>query len=869
MVDETIPPDPPPNIGILPTVNLTSQLSNPPPGNQPFSYNVKNPKKIMNDPSMEPPKDTTPSSPPSLKTTTGMNIPDTPKRNNLTPSKVPQDTQDYMTIEPKTPTNSAKSPPAEDTPMTIAENTSPTSARTNHPTFAPSLNTSTYAPIPRRLQRPNGGRGRGGGMGLYRQNRTSPATTPPIPPPTKQPPHQNQSEPTFSSDRVLRTEMKLIARYTNDPSTQEFHINQEFNALAMLLLRVDPDMLIYSRDKQSFFQTDQTLPKANEVNRFVQMETSMRYTYMALQIKTSRKLQQLKFDPNLYGYLAMKKIFLESSHFNSLAETKIGFITMKNPNATNPVQFSQELRNYMESILTMFDEDKQNKNNNTSNTNLQPHTIQDVPPFRIQRNKNVITSLPRDNNDKTPIYKTDAMEIWCEVKHARKLQIHFRTAFSLQKPPTYLGQFIPIGKSYAKLQVTEMVLHNKFLKQSTTIHVTGISPKVLYSGSSTYSNTLREKIDLKTPLFTSIDQGVDKNSPGRWIFTTMHYHQSIEYLENTLLPKYHQVLQGTEMPISEKLKYSTPTILYHKTPTMTPAERKNSYAKVLLTRRLEENWDHDEDTLLQEAQGLSTTQKPKQWSTPPKIIWDTSPTTLTSSTPAVTQLNEIEQPVPTNTERANQQEIDQHLKQIVEQYETKLRTYETQISNHDKQIKEITSRLIRQEANSREQLHQHQIAISNRCDALQQHLETKMDKWEATTDEHNTHIMKKFSHQTIKFEHLEKGLLGLTHAINQLQSSITQPSLRQDKKAFTVETIREARLKPPKLGPKTTPTRSPPPKRNRTNQQRASSPPSGRDSNRFDAFLDEDLTDDDTSQLTPTPMHPDEGSEATSSQQHD
>ena len=224
----------------------------------------------------------------------------------------------------------------------------------------------------------------------------------------------------------------------------------------------------------------------------------------------------------------------------------------------------------------------------------------------------MITSLPTETfNEPSPtnnkkVYKTDALEIWCKVKNAKKLQLHLRSAFALQKPPPHIGHYIPLGKIYAKLQVTEMVLHNKFLQNTTAIHVTGMHKNALPLQGPLYEGILQAKTPSNFPLFLTVDQGVDEKSPGIWLFTTNHYEQAVQYLETTIIPQYKETLTGTSIPINQKVQYAEPVILYHRAKTNPTSEVHNTgYSKILLQRRLQDQWDYDEDSLLQEAQVIS------------------------------------------------------------------------------------------------------------------------------------------------------------------------------------------------------------------------------------------------------------------------
>ena len=165
-------------------------------------------------------------------------------------------------------------------------------------------------------------------------------------------PASHTTNPITSSDRVIRHKMKLIVRYTNDPTTKEFHLDQEFKDISKLLLRADEHLSILSLDYgKSFTCINQWPTVPSHIEEFVQLEGSRKFTYMAFNIKSKKKLHQLKFDPTLFGYLSQRKIFLECSHFNSLAETKVGFITMKNPKSTSPKQYAQELKTFITTVL--------------------------------------------------------------------------------------------------------------------------------------------------------------------------------------------------------------------------------------------------------------------------------------------------------------------------------------------------------------------------------------------------------------------------------------------------------------------------------------------------------------------------------------
>ena len=473
--------------------------------------------------------------------------------------------------------------------------------------------------------------------------------------------------------------------------------------------------------------------------------------------------------------------------------------------------------------------------------------------------------------------------IWCEVKHARTLQLHFQTVFSLQAPPVHIGQFIPLGKQYSKLQVSEMVLHNKFLQDTTAIHVTGIYPDALSTNSSLYRATLNAIVEKNTLLFTSIDEGLDQKNPGRWLFTTRHYDDAITYLEEVFMPQYQSYLKTTKIPIDQHLLYSEPRVLYHKVPQMSTEEPKNSYSKILLQRRLENNWEYDEDSLINEAQGVTNHPRNTAWRSPPKIVWTpvSQQPKKKSHSPSTTLQTDLstQPPSPPDQNQTpfqlnHEEQLRDALHKLNTQHEQRLSEYDDKFNKLHKQILELTNRLATQETVSRNALQQQE----NQNKAWKHAIEAKLDQtihtYEEKMDANHEMIDKRLKHQNIKFENLEKCILKLTHAFNDLQTSMVPlqpPPPNIQRTAFTVDRIRNARSDKNLVtneNPHQTPTKSPPPKRTRQAiAETPPKPPPDPNSNRFAAFMEAEASSPENSpddSPMATSLDPDECSEATS-----
>ena len=155
--------------------------------------------------------------------------------------------------------------------------------------------------------------------------------------------------------------------------------------------------------------------------------------------------------------------------------------------------------------------------------------------------------------------------------------------------------------------------------------------------------------------------------------------------------------------------------------------------------------------------------------------------------------------------------------ELINNYEQQVQKFAAQITANEEQIKLLTARLISHEANTRTQFHKQSQQTEAIKQELTSHMNRTIDKLETNIDSQNDMISKRFSHQTLKFENLEKCILNLTHAFNDFQTSMQLVQLPKVTRQFTVEGIRSGRPKP-KLGINSTPTKSPPPKRTRPNK---------------------------------------------------
>ncbi len=315
--------------------------------------------------------------------------------------------------------------------------------------------------------------------------------------------------------QMTNTQTKIFTpvkvEFNSTPETVDFSVIEKTQILLNLFNASDPYLKIFDVDKKVIlFEQGSDIPVGEEFEKLFKarrqtFQKGNRKFTVYFHVESTLTIQNLKYKAPTKKFIFDNNIWIKPDFFDTKIESSPGYFTLIHPKISNKVDYKEYLLNILHSMSLDKNEPVVQKWYESHGMDVNKN-VSSVPQFHLK------TGLKKWGQ-----IHTEVLKVICSVGDSEFIKYLFSKVGEMEVLQN--GLFIPEGLHLleGKEVVTKLLTeHKKFINDTTSIQVEGISLEDMNRFNTERNNTLKEFL-LEALGVLAVERTFFTTNRGQWL----------------------------------------------------------------------------------------------------------------------------------------------------------------------------------------------------------------------------------------------------------------------------------------------------------------------------------------------------------------